>query len=287
MTPDEKRIAILKVLSRDPHCKPTITDAKLLSRVVIAYPELENDQAWDSGQAKKILDSIVSETSLIHTFENPNDGILHYVTTQAGDEYITEVYRKEHAEAVTKIEAAENTLTPMQMLDKVLEWMSMNPNEFRKDKNPRINLSQGAIQGGCMVDFPELKTGQFLTDFDLILKKLVKDEYIDESKRTQFGMATMTVYSINFNGKYFSKDGGYQNEKNEKMGEEESEIARMKRLTYATWSAGVAGFCLVSIEILKNFHWVLSIQLVTYLSVFGIGVGGGIIIYKLISNQKD
>jgi hypothetical protein len=150
-----------------------------------------------------------------------------------------------------------NTLTPIEMLNKALEWFAMdigdtNPNNFI----PRENASKNTLLNDMTRTFIELDTTDFLLYSDLILNKLVDEKYLNYYKES--GIIGMERYSITFDGKLFSKDGGY-------IKQSERELIRIKNLetdealkkrnekwtVYGAWVAGVSTALLFLTELGK------------------------------------
>ena len=158
----------------------------------------------------------------------------------------------------------ENTLPPIEMLDKVLIWFSMDVSEMSLGALiPRSAASKDVALKNIVEIFPELNSPEFLIYSDLILGKLVRDKYlIVLNPQTPIA----PLYSITFDGKYFSENGGYGEqiksaeirlrwedsllEKGEKNGE---------RLNKLTLVLGIGTIGLVLIELIK-FVYELSRQ---------------------------
>jgi len=149
----------------------------------------------------------------------------------------------------------ENTLTPIQMLDKVLEWFSMDVQEMGlgEQLSPRQYAKKDVALRLMADKFKELNTAVFLIDNPLILSKLVKDGYL----RLYYD----DLYSITFDGKYFSRAGGYK----QKIINESAENTRLERLETnqrrnqiaVIWLTGVLAFgaLIAAIYYLTELYW--------------------------------
>lgn len=94
----------------------------------------------------------------------------------------------------------QNELTPVQMLDKVLEWFN-----WPVDKTPGKVLKRDAIvrewfMPNIVEDMPELNTTEFLEKNQMLMRKLAKDELVLE---------TISHYVLTFEGMIFHAKGGY------------------------------------------------------------------------------
>ncbi len=141
----------------------------------------------------------------------------------------------------------KNKLTPNEMLDKVLEWFSMEIDEMGTGEQL---ISREWIKeqdaSRLMVDkFRELNTTDFLYYKDMIYRKLAKDGYLEVENKV--------IYSITFEGKMFSKNGGYikQHELNEAS--ESRKDFREKMLLWGTWAVAFGAIALVIWEMYKTF----------------------------------
>jgi hypothetical protein len=94
-------------------------------------------------------------------------------------------------------------LTEIEMLDKVLEWFAMDLETLKKLQpiQSREFVRSDSSLSDLMKFYPELNNYEFLHWSNLILKKLVKDDYLS---------CENGLYSITFEGKIFSKQGGYK-----------------------------------------------------------------------------
>jgi hypothetical protein len=104
----------------------------------------------------------------------------------------------------------ENKLSPIYMLDKVLDWFSIDVYHKNASKDPNFVSRLGAwrdiIHSGIIMTYPELETDAFDEYIPIILDKLVEDgniKIISPEKETK------KSYSITFKGKMFSQAGGY------------------------------------------------------------------------------
>jgi hypothetical protein len=91
---------------------------------------------------------------------------------------------------------------PNEMIDLVLKWFAMDTREI-VSKRPAVTREfvsfDDAAKSG--IDFfPQLNNTEYLMHYRPIFEKLVKDGYIKKE---------YDLYSITFEGKMFSKAGGY------------------------------------------------------------------------------
>ena len=164
--------------------------------------------------------------------------------------------------AKIKIMASDGNLSPIQILDKVLYWFAMDIDDFVKTKsqsaNSKVSKPEAITEiGRC---YKELNTVDFLMYADLVIDKLVKDGHVISNEK-QVGFSGQPImYSISFEGKLFSKSGGYtQKEINENLAKEElrNDLALRKRndhrLVLGTYLVAVAGLGLIIWEIYKHY----------------------------------
>lgn len=292
MNISEKWDAILKTLSRDEKCKPRISVAQLFSLLNEIYPQLNEDVEWQHGQIQKLVDKMCRQGLAVH-FPRDQDGVWEYETTTLADEYVKEVLRlsvlKSRAKNISTTE-----IGPVYMMDKVLEWFAMNPSEFKGGLMlPRHSVTEYEV-GSNIVEyyFPELNTGEFVIDLGLILDQLVADKNLDLVSEKY-----PKKYSINFKGKFFSRNmGGYAGELDRKNAEntrlenvernQRDNEVRMRNLTrvLAVFAGLMALFELMKMVIDKNEDYVAHcMEIVTISLVFSIGIGTGLLLYKGIS----
>jgi hypothetical protein len=156
---------------------------------------------------------------------------------------------------------SEKGLSPLEMLDTVLAWFAMEPDEFKDLKNEtRENLLEPQIWIGLITYYPDLENNKYLfSNITLILKQLGKDGKLDvKDNRVDAYDTYAPYYSINFNGKFFSKEGGYVKQRETSVATEKIKNNRERLLVRGTWAAAAGGFLLAFIEIYKlskEYHW--------------------------------
>lgn len=149
----------------------------------------------------------------------------------------------------------------MEELDTVLRWFAMNPDEFLDyGKENRENISEAIIGTGILRYYPQLNDDKyFLVNLPLILKKLYKDGYLDQ-KQQPIGSfdALLDLYSINFDGKFFSQNGGYEAERKSldarrrwEDGLAEKGEKNGERLNTLTLILGIGTIALALVELVK------------------------------------
>ncbi len=138
-------------------------------------------------------------------------------------------------------------LTPMYMLDKVLEWFSMEPDEMGlgEQATPRVDVLEKDASRLIAAKFIELNSSEFLLWKNLIYQKLIKDKYLFDEGGTK--------YSITFDGKIFCKQGGYANAAEMERQKMKSQNRKDWLMILGTWLAGLGAFFLVGWEIYKKF----------------------------------
>ena len=151
-----------------------------------------------------------------------------------------------------------NELTPIQKLDKVLEWFAMDIKEMGIGEQSILRERVPILKTIELISkyFKELNTAEFIIESGLILEQLADDGNIKKEG---------DLYSITFKGKYFSKNGGYT-QKNINNASESIRLDnlehRQKRYeqTQTLLLTLVSVGTLISavyylIEIGKHFHW--------------------------------
>ena len=106
----------------------------------------------------------------------------------------------------------EQQITPIEMLDKTLQWFAMDASEMgigiQMCSRHEVEMKK-AIP--LIIDkFPELNTSEYLLYSKMIFEKLAKDKYL--TLKTYDHKYSDDRYSITFEGKLFSKLGGYKYE---------------------------------------------------------------------------
>jgi hypothetical protein len=119
-----------------------------------------------------------------------------------------------------------NNLSPIEMLDKTLEWFAMDVSEMGMGEQliARESITRTKALRLMVDKMPELNTTDFLVYSNLVLNKLVKDEYLscpDDGR-----ISGEPAYSITFEGKIFSKMGGY----NSKISADRGENIRLEKI---------------------------------------------------------
>jgi hypothetical protein len=148
-------------------------------------------------------------------------------------------------------------MTPIYMLDRVLEWFSID--EPIKDKNyvSRLGALRSLAYSSFVLTYPEFETTQFEEYFPLILDHLEKDGYL---KIVSDQTTTNKAYSITFSGKLFSQAGGYAAKIAFDQIKEESIKADLalrkrndRRLVIGTFLVAFGAIALVLWEMYKTF----------------------------------
>src|SRR5690348_1855058 len=137
-------------------------------------------------------------------------------------------------------------LTEIQMLDKVLQWFAKSPDEIdRQPFTSRQSILKGNISGSIVKEYPELNTKEFLEWEDLILEKLVKDKYVSKLNE---------LYSITFDGKIFSKAGGYKIFIRIQKISNRVRLYRDWLMIFGTWLAAIGALAFFLWEIYKHYY---------------------------------
>ena len=134
-------------------------------------------------------------------------------------------------------------LTPIQQLDKVLEWFAMDISEMKDGEKIYIRQRANRKQIIPLIieTFPDLNDEQFIIDSDLILEKLAKDCYLYKHQTT-------FEYNITFEGKVFSRQGGYSKSENRKTKAANNQSLIQWLIAGGTALAGIYGLY----ELIKN-----------------------------------
>lgn len=111
----------------------------------------------------------------------------------------------------------EEKITPIQLLDNLLFWFAMDDSLWLPNSPTRENVTSKQIWDDLIRHYPyfvnETNKLSFLRYFPLALRKLVKDQYVDEETFPEINsiprISQPTRYSVNFDGKIFSEQRGY------------------------------------------------------------------------------
>jgi hypothetical protein len=110
---------------------------------------------------------------------------------------------------------------------------------------------------------PKLNSDKYiLVNLPLILNKLCRDGYLDARQMPMKGYDnTITAYSINFEGKFFSQSGGYGQKfraRDERKRWDDNLLLKgeknAERLNFYTLILGIGTLLLVLIEVVKFYH---------------------------------
>jgi hypothetical protein len=136
-------------------------------------------------------------------------------------------------------------LSPIYMLDKTLQWFSMDTDEMGMGEQliARENMHRDDAIKLIITMYPELNSNEYMFYYDMILHKL-----FSEGRLVKSGHA----YSITFDGKLFSKAGGYKKQNEIIADAERIKNNREKRLSNGTVLLAVGTFLLVAWEIYKT-----------------------------------
>jgi hypothetical protein len=141
-----------------------------------------------------------------------------------------------------------NTLTPVEMLDKVLEWFAMDVSQIKLSVLiPRTAAPKDQALRNMAEVFLELNTPEFLLFADLIFDKLVRDKYI---KVLNQQTPIAPIYAITFDGILFSRQGGYQKEDKRKVIQATLQSWQTWAIVIGTFLAGLYGLW----EIARNIY---------------------------------
>jgi len=138
---------------------------------------------------------------------------------------------------------------PYLMLDKVLEWFAMDIDDI--DKNPlvtRINVIRETAYSNMCKTMKELNVPEFIVYNDVIIEKLVKDGYLSQDR---------ALLSITFEGKLFSKQGGYREKNRKESISYRNAYIQTLVLTGGTAAAGAYGIFEICKWIFHHEHWKL------------------------------
>jgi hypothetical protein len=100
-------------------------------------------------------------------------------------------------------------LSPIEILNKALEWFALDMEEFLKTPSQHVNKNISKPEAITEIGrgYKELHTTDFLMYADLVIDKLFRDGYLTSNDVGYSGRERL--YSISFEGKLFSKAGGY------------------------------------------------------------------------------
>jgi len=134
--------------------------------------------------------------------------------------------------------------------------------------------------------YPDLKDDiKSNNDIGRCFSQLLNDGYIETIKVT-VGQDTKKQEAafISYKGLMFIEQGGYAKQSelldaeiHWKKNLEVQSLNNAARLNYLTFALAIGTFLLVLIEIIKHFGWALSINLLTALYVFLLGVSAGLL----------
>ena len=179
-----------------------------------------------------------------------------------------------------------DNLSAFVFLDNMLQW-------FAEDKRGKITRLD--VWNGMTRKYPEynLHDGSliFTEYFDLALEKLAEDKYINRYEFTT-EYPDQYRYNITFTGKCFwDIDKGYIATLQTRELEMKQAKAGNGLLIVGSWLAGLGTFLLFLLEIVKKFHWLVSVELWTYVFVAFLGIVAGIVfavsIIQLLSWQSQ
>lgn len=143
----------------------------------------------------------------------------------------------------------QNNLTPYEMLDKTLDWFAMDVDKMGLGVHllTREWVSGQAALKDMVEIFRELNTVEFLLYSELILNKLVSDGYLMKHPPGY----DHDMYSITFEGKLLSINGGYKKLKINAALSEKRKNQNEKLLIWGSWLAGIGTILLFAIEFYK------------------------------------
>jgi len=156
---------------------------------------------------------------------------------------------------VWNMEIKDTHIDEIYFLDRVLEWFSMYPEEF---KGGEIIARVGVTPTMCLSNivehyWPEFNNTHASHDIQLIFDKLHKDGYLDKYSHFVTGDP---IYSINFNGKFFSrKEGGYAAKAKTEKRRKRIQNLKDWLLIAGSYLAGIGTVLLFAVELLKHFVW--------------------------------
>ena len=123
---------------------------------------------------------------------------------------------------------------PIEMLDKVQEWFAMGKKEMLSISPviPSENVSYEEASKSVIEFFPGMDNVEFLLHRKMIFKKLINDGYISEENN---------LYSITFEGKLFSKNGGYKKQIRNQSNQASLQFWQTWAIVIGTAAAGAYG----------------------------------------------
>ena len=124
------------------------------------------------------------------------------------------------------------------------------------------NIS-GLIVLDSVVDFkPEVG------EIDLIVEYLFTKGYIDKVEGE---------YGICYEGMILIENGGFEANARFAQRENERQIRRDRLLVVGSWMAGLGAILVVLIELIKHLGWVLSVNFLTDIFVYSLGICTGLL----------
>jgi len=162
-------------------------------------------------------------------------------------------------------------ISPIEMLDKVLHWFAADFNDIKPaTATIRQRITEDDAFRQIFKDHAELQSGEFIAYSDIIFIKLVKDDYVSleylKEPRVHGEFWKTKVYTITFEGKIFSKEGGYQGKIN-RLNAENTRLEKLEKAQRDYRRAQIWLTILVAvgtlipaipyiIRFLKYWHWI-------------------------------
>lgn len=123
-----------------------------------------------------------------------------------------------------------------------------------------------------------------------VLEGMIDDGFVKLFPKMKDGSTIephLRNYIITLKGETFKSEGGYAVKIKLDHDQKTYQIRRDQWLLYATWFAGFWAMCLVVVEILKHWKWIVTIEVLTLWIFLGIGIFVGIIIFLLVQEVKS
>jgi hypothetical protein len=279
----QKYESLIKWLAFDPFAQaPNNTDVYIDKYMKQKYAEL-NTPSGDWGLHRLLDRAFIEGYISYQDREIDNKQIKWYGITSKGKDFAQASIERENLfkNAFKEYEYIDSDI----IMDMVLYWFAIEPKDYKGGIIvPRIKVpAETVCKNITDYYFKQLNNIDFIINIDLILDQLSIDGYLHKHIDTGW----RPTYSITYNGKKFSKKGGYEGVDRKEKSQKKTQVMKESLLISGTWFAGIAGIFLVVNELLKNFHWAGTITFWMTTFVFGSGVISGIIIYLLIIHLSE